>query len=197
MTSITYQIQFFTFWHAGSGLSGGAYVDQLVKKDRNNLPVIPGKTLKGLLRDAACKINYFASDLVTDDFIQEVFGEVPTQQKLNTEESTVEGTSFFSNAQLSANLQSSIISQPDDNKLDSYLYRVLASTKISSKGLAEDHTLRQLEVTVPLTLYAEIEHFPNKRRYREQLAYCMAGVKRMGLNRTRGLGRCTFSMINE
>lgn len=30
MADITYQIQFHSFWHAGSGLSGGVIADNLV-----------------------------------------------------------------------------------------------------------------------------------------------------------------------
>ena len=49
---ITYNIDFFSEWHCGSGLSGGATTDALLIKDKHNLPFIPGKTIKGLLREA-------------------------------------------------------------------------------------------------------------------------------------------------
>jgi CRISPR/Cas system CMR subunit Cmr4 (Cas7 group RAMP superfamily) len=51
MNTIAYQIDFFSYWHASSGLAGGAYADLLVNKTREGLPYIPGRTLKGLLRE--------------------------------------------------------------------------------------------------------------------------------------------------
>lgn len=49
---IKYQIQFHSYWHCGSGLAAGAGVDALVVKDADGLPFVPGKTIKGLLREA-------------------------------------------------------------------------------------------------------------------------------------------------
>lgn len=49
---ITYKIEFFSEWHCGSGLSAGADTDALVIKDSEGFPYIPGKTLKGLFREA-------------------------------------------------------------------------------------------------------------------------------------------------
>ncbi|MDE6805090.1 MAG: hypothetical protein K2J29_10705, partial [Muribaculaceae bacterium] len=49
---IRYRIEFFSDWHCGSGLSAGADVDALVIKDDCGLPFVPGKTVKGLVREA-------------------------------------------------------------------------------------------------------------------------------------------------
>ena len=50
--TLYYNLTFFTDWHCGSGLAAGADVDTLVVKDKNGLPFVPGKTLKGLIREA-------------------------------------------------------------------------------------------------------------------------------------------------
>jgi CRISPR/Cas system CSM-associated protein Csm3 (group 7 of RAMP superfamily) len=50
---INYKIEFYSYWHSGSGLSIAAGADLRVNKDKDGLPFIPGKTLKGLLREAA------------------------------------------------------------------------------------------------------------------------------------------------
>ena len=57
MSTIKYEIEFFSNWHCGSGLAAGADVDALVIKDNNGLPYVPGRTLKGLLRDAATNLS--------------------------------------------------------------------------------------------------------------------------------------------
>lgn len=190
MKTITYQIEFFTLWHVSSGLSGSTYADLLVNKTDKGLPYIPGKTLKGLLREAAECLNELNSDYVSVEFIQDLFGENP--RKGDTEEETFskEAKCFFSNAYLSQHLTTAIPEQQIK-----YLYQVVASTAIDDNGLAKGGSLRQLEVTVPLNLYANIEHFPDKEDYTHQLEHCLKWVKRMGLNRTRGLGRCHFSIL--
>ena len=70
MKDLQYKIEFTSFWHTGSGLSSGTESDIVVIKDKNGLPYIPGKTLKGLLREAAETINNFDKKLVTSEFIK-------------------------------------------------------------------------------------------------------------------------------
>lgn len=52
MSNIKYTIEFYSQWHCGSGLSAGADVDALVVKDKDYMPYVPGKTIKGLVREA-------------------------------------------------------------------------------------------------------------------------------------------------
>jgi CRISPR/Cas system CSM-associated protein Csm3 (group 7 of RAMP superfamily) len=55
---IEYTITFLSDWHAGSGLSSGAEADSIVIKDAtNNLPYLPGKTIKGLVKDALLDVG--------------------------------------------------------------------------------------------------------------------------------------------
>jgi CRISPR/Cas system CSM-associated protein Csm3 (group 7 of RAMP superfamily) len=192
MKTITYQIEFFSYWHASSGLAGSTYADLLVNKTREALPFIPGRTLKGLLREAAEVINGFESTLITQEFILDVFGQGPTEVDIMEDHATTEAHCFFSNANISDHLQNNI-----QNAQKNFLYSVLASTKIKKNGLASDGSLRQLEVTIPLRLFAAIEQFPDKLGYEHQIAYCFQWIKRMGLNRSRGLGRCKFSLYKS
>ena len=50
-----------------------------------------------------------------------------------------------------------------------------------------------MEVTIPLELYAEVVDLPQE--FQQQLEYCFSWVKKMGLNRSRGLGRCVLQTI--
>jgi CRISPR/Cas system CSM-associated protein Csm3 (group 7 of RAMP superfamily) len=120
----------------------------------------------------------------------DVFGQAPDEKDIEEERATLEAQSFFSNAYLSDYLQKVIPQEQIP-----FLYQVLASTKINEQGVAADGTLRQLEVTIPLVLLATIEQFPDKQGYEPQLNYCFQWIKRIGLNRSRGLGRCQFSII--
>jgi len=187
MKTLTYKIQFNSFWHTGSGLSSGTESDLVVIKDKNGLPFIPGKTLKGLLREAANIINQFDSKLVTKEFINTVFGEVTDEDKNTVSK---EAQVFFSDAYLSENMREHFNANPQHKDL---LFKNISSTKINKEGQAEDHSLRQMEVAIPLDLYAELIDMPNE--YVTQMEYCFSWVKKLGLNRSRGLGRCEISKI--
>jgi len=93
---------------------------------------------------------------------------------------------YFSNATLEEKTKKEIVS----NKLQDNLYDVIASTKIDSEGIAVDDSLREIEVVIPLTLYGEVRDVEDT--FTEYLTKSFQLIKRMGLNRNRGLGRCEF-----
>ena len=160
-----------------------------VIKNEHGLPLIPGRTLKGLLRDAATNLKDLDSSVVSQEFIDTVFGI-----EENTDKKHRQGRCFFSNATLSKYLTTHLSSNDGEEK-KGLLFTSMASTAIDSNGIAKDQTLRQMEVTIPLTLYATIESFPEDQKMIEQLNFCFQWIKKMGTNRTRGLGRCEFSQI--
>lgn len=183
---IVYQIRFFSDWHCGSGLCSGADVDELALKDSRRLPYIPGRTLKGLLREAACVLGTWDPSWQT--FRKTCFGE----QSDPTSPLSEQGCCYFSDAVLSARLQNSIA--VDERKAQA-LFRKISSTAIDENGQAKEHSLRKIEVAVPLSLFAEIdgcrdEDIPKMRQ-------CMQWIKRMGSDRHRGFGRCQFSVVQE
>ena len=189
MATINYKIEFTSFWHTGSGLSSGTESDLVVLKDKNGLPIIPGKTLKGLLREAAEIINHFDNKLVSREFIDVVFGETPDESKSGVPK---EALSFFTDATLSEKIRKHLSENED---LKSLLFKNITSTRIDDKGQTVDQSLRQMEATIPLELYAQIIEFPSE--YQGQIESCFAWVKKMGLNRSRGFGRCMLQTIKS
>jgi CRISPR/Cas system CSM-associated protein Csm3 (group 7 of RAMP superfamily) len=180
-----YVISFYTDWHCGSGLSSGADVDLLVIKDKNKLPFIPGKTVKGLVREAVEEIHSFAG-LSLD--LKKVFGiEENVKEKIESGQ----GCCFFTNAEINEDLRKSIVS----NNLQDYLYRSLASTAIDKNGIAEEHSLRKMEVCVPCELEGEILDVPDD--FLEIMEKGLKFIKRLGQNRNRGLGRCSIKVIRN
>jgi len=183
------KIEFFDYWHCGSGLSGGSRVDALVARDKQGLPYIPGKTLKGHIRE-------MAESLKDCYFINICFGGSSNDGKNGKEKdicfdedySEKEGECYFSNATIEEHI---------DKKLISYLFTTISSTKIDEKGLAITGSLREIEVVVPLTLYATIEFSGNSKDFKEKMKKSLSQVKRIGLNRTRGLGRCEITVVGE
>jgi len=166
--TLLYELKFFDYWHLGSGLSAGAKFDSSVTKDNNDIPYASGKTIKGLAREMAELLH-------DDDFVKRCFGE----------EGVDNGICYFKNAQLPKIEREEIIS----NKLQNHLYDTIASTQIKD-GIAVDDSLREIEVAVPMSLYGEILDIEENDYLK--LKESLKVIKRMGLNRNRGLGRCQF-----
>ncbi len=197
---LRYQIQFYGYWHVGSGLSASTYADAVVLRDQDGFPIIPGKTLKGLLLDAARNLHQCQPNLVSAEFRQEVFGESGDPKENGQNGSYKPSAFFFSNATLSVQLREQLLNPTFSEQLKGIrlvdtLYEVLSSTQIEN-GLATDGSLRQLEVCIPLPLYAVIEG-ENINDYMAEIDACFGWIKRMGLNRNRGLGRCRFTRMTE
>lgn len=183
---ITYTVEFFTYWHCGSGLSAGADVDALVVKDGDGLPFIPGKTLKGLLREAAEDLLRVEGGRTYD--IDRIFGEAYKTDWSSKEKPAV-GEAFFANATFPEEDKAKII----ENGLQKYLFTSLSNTAIDENGCAKAHSLRKTEVALPCTLEGTIMNVPDESA--EFIGRCFGLIKRLGAGRNRGLGRCKFTPI--
>lgn len=189
MTNIKYQVTFFSQWHCGSGLSKGADVDALVIKDEDGLPFIPGRTMKGLVKEATEELLFLQNGWTEekrDAFIQ-TFGNSEDRDYSHDNSDSLKarrGNAFFGNAELDENERAAIIG----NKLQKMLYNQTASTAIGKDGIAEEHSLRQTETVVPCRLHGEISGVDE--RIADTVVGALRFIKRIGVNRTRGLGRC-------
>ena len=169
--TLKYEVKFLDYWHLSSGLSAGVKLDSTVVKDKDGLPYLSGKTLKGLVRE-------MAELLKEESFVKSCFGD----------EGVDMGICYFSNA----TLPSTISKEIKEHNLQERLYDVLASTKIGEKDIAVTNSLREIEVVVPISLEGYIDDVPTE--YKEQLIASLKMIKRMGLNRNRGLGRCEITV---
>lgn len=164
------KITFFDYWHLGSGMSAGVQLDSLVLKDRYGLPYVPGKTIKGLVREMA--------EIIDKEKTYKLFGfKKNGMAKI-----------YFSNLTFKEEIHQVLA---HDNLLKNYLYSKVASTKIDESGIAQEDTLREIEVVIPLELYGDIE-CEDKKDY-ELIEKSIAMIKQIGLARNRGLGRCQIS----
>lgn len=175
---INYTIKFFSDWHVGSGLDAGRNADALVIKTKNNLPMIPGKTIKGLFRDALMDLADIGR--IEEDEIIEIFGSKSDAK------TTQEGSAFFSNA----TLPTAEVLAINANQLAPFLYRNLASTRINKSGVAETGSLRSIEVCIPLQLegYITLKNEGTSSKLEKAAKF----IRYLGVQRNRGLGRCQF-----
>lgn len=180
---IKYEITFFSEWHCGSGLSAGADTDALVIKDSAGLPYIPGKTIKGLFREAVEDLISLNQAKMQSDVFYSMFGYFKDKECLQ------KGSLFFSDAELPGLQRQKII----EAKVQRFLYRRTSSTAIDKDGIVVPHSLRSMETTVPCKLKGCIKNIPEG--VYDDIESAAKLIKRLGQNRNRGLGRCDISII--
>ena len=179
--TINYELKFFDYWHISSGLSGGAALDSYVVKDSAGFPYVPGKTIKGLVREAA-ELFWDQGD------INKCFGSRGSKEEQRDNDDTTQAQCYFSSATIDEKIAVEITS----NKLERNLFEIISATKIDENGIAADKSLRDIEVVLPISLKGEIRNVDDE--IASNLKRALKSVKRMGLNRNRGLGRCEFKV---
>lgn len=184
---IKYEIQLHTYWHCGSGLAAGADVDALAIKDKYGLPFIPGKTIKGLVREAVDEMLTLKSDSIkASNEYTNTFGYFD-KDAANMER----GEAFFTNACLREKEVDAIKS----NGLAKYMFDSVSQTAIGENGVARNNTLRITQVALPCVLEGKILNVPATMQatIKDGLKF----IKCLGLGRNRGLGRCTITIKED
>lgn len=186
--TIQYKTEFFTYWHCGSGLSAGADVDLLTVKDTDGFPFIPGKSIKGLVREAAEALIKLSPDRYPSrEEVEKIFGR----------EGVLKGCAFFSNAEFPEADKDALTDDSGKSDMTKYLFTALSSTAIDDVGIAKEHSLRRTEVALPCVLTGVIMYWPDDDKGLNLIEDSLSFVKRLGANRNRGLGRCRFSILKK
>lgn len=188
--SMFLEIKLLSYWHAGSGFGRGADVDALVLKDPHNLPYLPGRTVKGLLREAMMCCE--ESGAVPAGVVERLFGKAAKEGKYT---GSIPGILAFDNAVLPGKEREWLSSASSDaRRARSALYDSFASTSLDKDGIAQDRTLRTIELCVPVALYAEIHGIPRDDETEIHLSKACSLLRAIGSHRTRGLGRCDCTL---
>lgn len=182
--SLKLEFKILSFWRVGTGAGLAASLDSRCARDADGLPMVPGKQVRGLLRDAVRQ----AVDIgwVKDVTVEALFGS-------RADEVAVEGVSDkgclrVEDARLAV---ADIAGLRGNDKLIAGLFQGKRSTAMDpSKGTAKPKSLRFDEVAIPVTLYAEVSMFGRAPTgWREAIAKTLPLIRELGADRTRGLGR--------
>ena len=92
----------------------------------------------------------------------------------------------------SATIDEKIAAEITSNNLERNLFEIISATKIDENGIAADKSLRDIEVVLPISLKGEIQNVSGE--IAQNLKRALEMIKRIGLNRNRGLGRCEFKV---
>jgi len=187
MTALTLTFDILSYWHVGSGFGEGSRADAVVIKSPNGLPIVPGKEVKGLLRDAVLLLE--DSGRVSSGTTVSLFGD-----RYPGEISRFDcnpGSLAFSDGTLGKKMEAWAETHPAEVQ---FLYTELSSTRIDESGLAMDKTLRTIEVTIPVKLMAIVESESSDDNWKDTIRSAAPLVRRLGKLRTRGLGRVQLAV---
>ena len=225
-------ISFQSYWFVGTGREAGVYADSIpVKrklavecKERESgvsgktgqkrgeqesfvmVPCVPGKTVKGMFRDAfetACRNGWFGE--IADTIILEdcLFGMPGPNKHDNKEPGRFgnPGLLHFSTLEISDAVKAYLYK---NSKAVYELFRTVKSTAIDAKtGTARNMSLREYEVVVPLTLSGELSFdeeeikglgFSGSDDLITKLNQVAALITELGGKRTRGFGQCVIKV---
>lgn len=196
MSTPTLHIRLQTYWHCGTGRGLGAAVDAAAYRDSDDLPAVPGRHIKGLLRDAMQQAQAWGwSGHADGSMLHTLFGQRTEGSLIDAPPAS--GLIRVSDARLSDDL-SAWLRHEDRRSQRAALFRVVQSTAIDeSTGSAKDHSLRGIEVVVPLELQAPIEPLPGAAPpsdWIDRLREVLPLIPAIGGHRGRGLGRVLISL---
>lgn len=188
-----------SYWHAGTGQGSGSHLDAIVQKDSHGLPILPGRSVKGLLRDAvlqAEQLDWF-SDLQapsgSDSPTELLFGKKPSEN--SDQEGHDPGLLRIGSATLPAEMVA-WLSEDIQASYRTKLFREMHSTAIDEKtGTALDKSLRGIEVTIPLILEAPLSiQGESDWPWQEYLKMALPLLRHIGSKRNRGMGRVIVTL---
>lgn len=214
--SKTIKAQFQSYWHIGTGRGAGQSVDALIERDALGLPYVPGKTIKGLMRDIVYQaegLGFFerydyASDFTLTDLIFGQRGNAETNDAPLEKFEIQAGIIRVSSLQLDYE-HAQWLGSSAGKKYQPFLIRNLYTTKVEqTTGTAAQGSLRGQEVAIPMDLVGEIEFWVNptdtvfvkaqaqlsKELLELVLAVIQKGLTQIGANKTRGFGQAILTM---
>ncbi len=212
----TLAFNLLTWWHPGTGRGDGVTADAVVRKGKEDkLPFLPGRTVKGLVREA-CRVGA-AAGVLDSATLEDLFGTGPPKQGESPEHNefkrvraleqarfgTKKGDLRFSSAHLGAtrNEQDDWSSwarwrdREDESRVTPELYGYVSQTAICrDTGIAKDQTLRTIEVVVPMTLHAFITG-SNATPWDAIDESVRLFLRTLGSHRNRGFGRVDAHLV--
>jgi len=202
-----YQLKFniHTYWRAGTGRGAGALLDEMVHKDAYGLPSLPGRTVKGLLRDAVFRAEEWgqvSSGSTINWFGGNALEKGETESRLEIKP----GALGVSDALLDNAVRNYLIYLLKDesnarrvkgkNLRQGFFHQIYATAIEHKSGSAKDKSLRGMEVTIPLTLTAQLHLLKplDDENWVNDFKKCLPLIRALGTSRSRGLGRVTVEL---
>jgi len=188
------EIEILDYWHAGSGTGMGPLLDSRPVEDEHGLPYLPGRTLRGLVREGLTLAEENGHQQVPRDSVEKLFGKDPTGKDQGA--GGGDGLLHFTNAKLEEKLVQWLAGRKDASKLAGTLFRAVAATAMEGdRGVVKDKSLRTNEFAVPVRLFARIypdETLVNDDSWKKAIKAALPLIRGLGSHRRRGYGRVSI-----
>jgi CRISPR-associated protein Csx10 len=195
-------------WHIGSGTGRRGDIDRLVKRDRNDLPYLPAKTITGIWRDAcellATGLDEGAKNGYFSQLVDYLFGDQPALAKGVIAKSPREAALSIRAAHFPEALSNALKDKPILKEAISF---IKVGVSIDDHGCAiEDHLRFEEVVRGGITLTSDCHlNLPEDDELQKLcFAFLLASTKffeKIGGKRRRGNGQCSVKVesvpINE
>ena len=191
----TLNVTFLSDWQVSSGIGDGHWADSMLARDGDGLPYIPGRALKGALREGAHRLGLCRADLAEAEAALWGTRAAPGSP-------TSPGLLQVSPGILAGGIREAILSSPPDR--DAFVRDLTCrrvQTALDDDRQVIDRTLRKLECGIAgLQFTAGLDIAIGKESEAWIGAYLRAvcaAVKSMGGNRSRGLGLCRVTIEGD
>jgi len=211
-TTMIIEIHFHSFWHIGTGRGAGAGADALQFTNVDGLPIWPGKSIKGVFRDAFRQAVTLDSLPHTHDELIQLFGpevqddsQSATSGRVTMRFQNAKGTLRFSDARVAPPSEYPTISQWANNQqskkyLDLF-YQDVANIALEEDGTVTSGALRMVQLTKPIPLFMELQFHGQDtaaaQQAFERIESTYPLIRLAGASRTRGLGRLSLQTMQE
>lgn len=200
------------YWHPGTGRGDGLGADAVVNRSADGLPLLPGRTVKGLVRDAVRLARQAGAPGLDLDVERHLFGTEVAQVGAEDRVEKLESARYASRPGALRFEDARLGSTPDEQAVWSgyalsveggpvvaQLCTLLSSTALED-GVAKAGSLRTVEAWVPMTLHSWIRYEPAPGAPAPTWSWAALDdavrcfLRGVGSHRTRGLGRCAATL---
>lgn len=187
-------ITFLSDWHVGSGLGSGPAADSILCRDIDGLPILPGRAIKGALREGAWRLGMCRDDLAS--VINFLWGSDSAERLDNTPARIRVGL-----GRLPEDIEAWLLAR-DREKRDLYVEDMTilrAQTALDKNKMVVPHSLRSMECGIAGLCFTTnvVMDAPDLEDswLDAYLAAVCGAVKSMGAERARGMGLCRIEPL--
>jgi len=194
MNELKVRLEFLSYWQTGSGEGLRPDLDAVCHRDADGLPFFPGRTFKGLWREAMQVAEGYSH--LPKEMTAQLFGTGDYSPRPGTSAWQTESMLYFSDLVLEPEIRRWLCRE--ENKLNRQeLFRSVAFTALDN-GVARKGSLRNIEVCIPLTLHGTVSlPKPTKNKeWKDHLRKTAGLIRAAGYRRHCGLGRCQVRVID-
>lgn len=158
----------YSEWCVSAGTGKGHDIDTTSVKTKGHLPYLPGRELKGLIKNA---LEFYFENNKSDN-----------SQEIN-----------FDELENYIQIDSAYPEEYIPEEFIKYILKKRNSQSMNNKGVSITGSLRSVEYVIPMNLSVELM-LDDSKINKEVFESAIKLIKCLGSNRNRGNGRCKFSL---